>query len=539
MPQPLKSRRQMHLAGLALASALALTPTGAQAQSFSIETGSLQGLDAWSVGVRAPDNLPTTLWRGADARGIGPLLERVSPTAASPAGQALIRRVLQSPGPGPGGDDNGAAARLRFDALGRLGAADALAQMGTSLGARGNDPVIGQYLAQAALARGQTEDACRRSSIDPGTEPAVFLFRLRAFCAALAGNLPSSDLALSLGRSAGDTDTWLASVLPLVARTGPAPRTLPTARYDSSLNVAVSLAAGLRPGTDPLARSSTLALVALARADAAPAAARVPAVLELVKRGALDAGSAKALIAAVTAASPAGLSPLAQSVREAHLLGGGQAASQVIADALRRATAAADFQLTARLFAADIARMSPGLDASTSLLMARAALLAGDVGTASAFSAAAQAASAPAASLGPLEVAITAGSRADRGVFEALIAQRIAIASGTAARGIAREVAVLSALSGGANPQARAFLARTPTQGGRTGDAGQVLALTEAAAAGSVGETAVLAGLLLGDGAQTLDTLTLVAVLRALVAVGLDDSARQAATEALVFAAPT
>jgi hypothetical protein len=63
-------------------------------------------------------------------------------------------------------------------------------------------------------------------------------------------------------------------------------------------------------------------------------------------------------------------------------------------------------------------------------------------------------------------------------------------------------------------------------------------ALAAAAQSRAVGETALLASLVLAQGAQTVETNALVAVIRALRAVGLDGAARNVAVEALLSGPP-
>jgi hypothetical protein len=58
--------------------------------------------------------------------------------------------------------------------------------------------------------------------------------------------------------------------------------------------------------------------------------------------------------------------------------------------------------------------------------------------------------------------------------------------------------------------------------------------LTTAAQRGAAGETALYAALAVGDGAEQLDAAALSAILDALRAVGLDESARAIAIEAVI-----
>jgi hypothetical protein len=63
-------------------------------------------------------------------------------------------------------------------------------------------------------------------------------------------------------------------------------------------------------------------------------------------------------------------------------------------------------------------------------------------------------------------------------------------------------------------------------------------ALAAAAQSRAIGETALLASLVLAQGAQTVETNALAGVIRALRAVGLDGAARSVAIEALLSGPP-
>src|SRR5262249_6841230 len=154
-----------------------------------IETQQLTQLDAWSVGAmsRSQGGLEPTLWSGTDPVALTALFDRLPVVYESPAAFALARRVLLSGGTAPQGDAQ-AAARKRFEALGKMGAADELAIMAAGTGSGLSDPVIAQYAAQAELARGRAPDACARGRAAQVDPPPPFILRLRAYCAAQSGD---------------------------------------------------------------------------------------------------------------------------------------------------------------------------------------------------------------------------------------------------------------------------------------------------------------------------------------------------------------
>jgi hypothetical protein len=232
----------------------------------------------------------------------------------SPAALALARRVLFSGAEPPRGGDADAAARARFEALGKMGAADELAMMAAGAGAASTDVAIAQYAAQAELARGQRAQACTRGRNAAVSEQAPpFLLRLRAYCAAVGGDRAAADLALEMARAQNATDAWYTGA---VAAAGGAPGARPPiAHYDNSLSVQLSVAGQLRPGPNPLANSSTLALVAVARSEQAPQPQRAQAAALAFRRGVISAQEARTILAATPAEITSALPPIVTALR--------------------------------------------------------------------------------------------------------------------------------------------------------------------------------------------------------------------------------
>jgi len=261
---------------IALAAFAAAAPLSAAAQSnlpAPIESQELRALDAWSVSAvsRADGALNPDLWSRSEPEFLTQAFDRLPATYESPAALNLARRVRLSGGDAPRGDAS-EASRKRFEALGRMGQADALAVMAAGAGNALSDPQIATYAAQAELARGRRNEACARGrSATIGEAPPPFLLRLRAYCAAADGDRAAADLALELSRgarAASADDNWYSAAVSAVG--GAPPARAPTARYDNSLSAQLSIGAQFRPGPNPLNNASTLALVSLARTEATP-----------------------------------------------------------------------------------------------------------------------------------------------------------------------------------------------------------------------------------------------------------------------------
>lgn len=521
-----------------------LLPVCAYAQGQEpapMEVQQISELNAWTVGAlsRANGALPDDIWARSDPAFLALAFDRLPAVYDSPATMALARRVLLSGAQPPRGGDADAAARERFEALGKMGAADELAMMAAGAGGAVTDPAIAQYAAQAELARGQRPAACARGrNANAGEQTPPFLLRLRAYCAAVGGDRAAADLALELARAQNAADAWYSGA---VAAAGGAPGARPpAARYDNSLAVQLSVAGGLRPGPNPLANSSTLALVALARNEQAPQPQRAQAAALAFRRGVIGAQEARTILAATPAEITSALPPIAVALRQVTAAPGSMEAATAIAGVLRGATAYADFAAAARFFRADIATLQSAPDAASAVLFARAALAAGDAQLGQRLVASARQAGGDEAALAPLDAALVAltGARNEQGPMA--MQRRIDRAMPQQARAAARDVAILAALGAPLEGSVQTFLLANAPQGGARADSGAMLALASAVERGAIGEGALLAVAAIGEGGPArLDAESVERIVRALRGLRLEDEARRIAAEAILAGAPS
>ncbi len=541
---------------VALAAFVAMAPlTAAYAQGAlprPVESEAVQELNAWSVSAmtREQGALAPDLWARSDPAFLAAAFAKLPAVYNSPATQNLARRVLFSGGEAPRGDAV-AAARQRFEAIGRMGAADQLGIMVSGAGAATSDPIIAQYGAQAELARGQRNAACARGrAASVGETVPPFLLRLRAYCAAASGDRAAADLALELARAQNAEDAWYTGA---IAAAGGAPGARPpAARWDNSLSAQISLAGGLRPGPNPLNNASTLALVALARSEQTPQPHRAQAAALAFQRGAFNVQETRTILSATPAEISSALPPIVPALRRiaAATPATGAAAdpaapsaqdvtSAAIADVLRQATAHADFAAAARFFRTEINALQVAPDQAAAVSFARAAISNGDVQVSQRLVASARQAGAPEAALAPLDaaLAVMAGVRGDGGTMA--MQRRIDAGGAAGARAAARDVAILSALGAPVNGAVQTFFLSNAPQGGARADAGAMLALGAAVDRGATGEGALLAAAALGEGGPAaLDAESIERIIRALRGLRLEDDARRLAVEALIAGAP-
>jgi hypothetical protein len=523
------------------AAAAAFAPPGATAQqaaSPQIVTQQLQNLDVWSVSAisRAQGAFASDLWAHSDPAVVGALLGRLPSAYESPAALALARRVLFSGGDAPRGDAR-EAARERYEALGRMGAAEELATMAAGVNDALSDPDIAQYAAQAELARGRRPEACARGrGANFGDQPPAFILRLRAYCAAVTGDRAAADLALELARASGADDAWYrAAVAAAAGAPGARP---PAARFDNSLATQLSIAGQLRPGPNPLANASALALVALVRSDRSPQPLRAQAAALALARGVLSPAEARAILHATPAEATAGLPAVAAALRQAEAAPGSLAAATAISDVLRQATAPMEFAATARLFRDDIYALQAAPDAGATLMFARASLANGDAQEARRLIASARQAGAEETTLAPLDAALTILTGVRGNAATVAMQRRIDHAGASLATRAARDIVIMAALGAPLDGPTEAFLLAHPPSGGAPADPGAMAALSSALDRNASGEIALLAVVAAQRGPARLDAISLERILRALRASGLEDDARRFAVEAILAGAP-
>jgi hypothetical protein len=526
---------------LAIALAFTMLTPLALAQSnlpAPVESAQLRELDGWSVGAlsRADGALAPDLWARSDPAFVAAVFARLPANYDSPAMQILARRVLFSGGDAPRGATV-EHVRGRFEALGKMGAADELATLAAGAGSTANDPAVAMFAAQAELARGRRAEACQRGrNAQTGETPPPFLLRLRAYCAAVTGDRAAADLALEVARAQNAADAWYTGAV--AAAAGAPGSRPPAANFDNSLSTQLSIAGHLRPGANALNNSSTLALVALARNEAAPQPQRAQAAALAFRRGVINAGEARTILIATPTEVTTGLPPAVAALRQVQASPNSIEAAGAIAGVLRAATTPADFNAAARLFQADIVALPSAPDAAAALLFARAAISVGDVRNGQRLTASARQAGADEAALAPLDAALVAltGARGEQG---AMALRRRIDAGAAQPRSAARDAVILAALGAQMDGAAQGFVFGNAPQGGARADTGAMLALAAAVERGATGEGALLAVAAAGEGGPArLDAESVERIVRALRGLRLDDDARRVAAEAILAGAP-
>ncbi|TCS12244.1 hypothetical protein [Caulobacter sp. BK020] len=473
------SKRLTSCSALVLAALLSVAPAWAQVQVQSLAAPDLFSPPAGQTG------LSGDLWKDASPGVAREALPKLAAKPLSPAAAALARRVLSTGANAPAGiGDNpelGASRAMALIALGEAKGADAVLDRVPGVAA---SAPLSLAAAEAALITGADDKACRIGEALSVERGAPYWLRLRAFCQAVGGQHDAAQLTFTLAAQQTKDADYARLMNALLSGT-PAG----AANLKNGINYALSRKLGLDVSS------------AAAVATASPAL--------------------KAAIKPADAASPTDLTA-AQASAVAGLRGAkGLAAFTEAARAAQPAVAA--------LARADAPLEDP-------MLLARAALAAGDPATAQAIRGKLTSdtlpAGATAADLALLDATLAAaGGKADSQVLDGLIERG---AQGGAKSPAQPAALILASLGGALGPDARASLA-TFDPGKSAAPAGRLIVLDDAAAAGRQGEAALLALSIAADagpaGPGPVDRARLV---RALLKAGLEADARAFAVEGLL-----
>jgi hypothetical protein len=472
------SKRLTTCSAIALAAALLAAPAMAQVQVQSLAAPDLFSPPAAETG------LSGDLWKDASPGVVKEALPKLAAKPLSPAAAGLARRVLATGANAPAGigDDPelGATRALALIALGEAkGAAAVLDRVGGVAGSA----QLSLAAAEAALITGTNDKACKIGEALSVERSAPYWLRLRAFCQALADQHDAAQLTFTLAAQQTKDADYARLMNALLSGT-PAG----AANLKNGVNYALSRKLGLDVSS------------AAAVATASPALKAVVKPAEAVAPSDLTAAQAST-VAALRAAK--GLPAFTDAAK---------AALPVIA-----ALAAA------------------GAPMEDPVLLARAALAAGDPATAQTIRGKLTGDSIPGATttdLALLDATLAAAEgRKEAQILDGLIERGV---QGGAKSPAQPAALILAAFGGAMSPEARApFAAFDP--GKPAAPAGRLIVLDDAAAAGRQGEAALLALSIAADagpaGPGPVDRARLV---RALLKAGLETDARAFAVEGLL-----
>jgi hypothetical protein len=476
------SKRLTTCSAIVLATVLfsaALAPAWAQVQVQSLAAPDLFSPPAAETG------LSSDLWKDASPGIVKEALPKLATKPLSPAAAGLARRVLATGANAPAGigDDPelGATRALALIALGEARGADAVLDRVPGVASSAQ---LSLAAAEAALITGADDKACKIGEALSVERGAPYWLRLRAFCQALADQHDAAQLTFSLAAQQ-TKDADYARLMNALLSGAPAG----AANLKNGINYALSRKLGLDVSSAAAVATASPALKAAIK----PAEAAAPSDLTAAQASTVAALRGAKGLAAFTDAAKAGLPAIAALAR------------------------------------ADAPLEDP-------VLLARAALAAGDPATAQAIRAKLTGDTLPGGAtttdLALLDATLAAAEgRKDAQILDGLIERGV---QGGAKSPAQPAALILAAFGGVMSPDARApFAAFDP--GKSAVAAGRLIVLDDAAAAGRQGEAALLALSIAADaglaGPGPVDRARLV---RALLKAGLEADARAFAVEGLL-----
>ena len=172
-----------------------------EAAPSGIEVGSLEAIDPDAAGVRLPgiEPLPGDLWSGSRRSRIEALLPRLPAAAPSVAMRRLALALLTSPAQPPAGQgEAGALVLARVGRLVAMGERDAALALLESAGPEGGQTLGAQIENDRLLAALDFDAACERILGKAGRVGDGYWRRVRILCQAHAGLIEAATLGLEL-----------------------------------------------------------------------------------------------------------------------------------------------------------------------------------------------------------------------------------------------------------------------------------------------------------------------------------------------------
>lgn len=476
--------------------------------------------------------LPPDLWRGLDADALTKLIAAAPLPSSSPTLAGLMGRALDT-----GAESGGAEVAIRLGALERAGRMEEAVRL-LSAAAQAGEPGASARYATALFAVGRDEEACEvplqaaPATADAQGEAKRATFLIPAICAGAKGDKEGAALALQLARDAGLEAPLAFAAIGRFTKTStkapPVPKDVDVLDY-----ILLTLAGGaLAP--DLAGKATPALLFRLARDPNAPPELRLAAA---ERAAALNIVDGAALAAAYREAAPKlGKAQSPQALR-ARLFAALEAApsAKIRAESIDALLASGRDAGIEMPLGQALAEASAGLvrDPQAARFAEtgfRVAALAGDEQSAWAW------ADAGGGPLRSWQLLLAASDPQDPRAREALAAGvDIALKGGLPAPLLHRLVTVLDALDYDVPIPLWDAASKVPQPNdGYLPATGELSALKQAADAGEVGRTVLLAAAALGPkGPAGAHLIALGDAVRALKRVGLDQEARWIGFEAL------
>ncbi|MEO0548823.1 MAG: hypothetical protein AAFZ91_02805 [Pseudomonadota bacterium] len=520
---------------------VAITAIGLPLASAQVASEGMGDLDAWGARHLQTDepDFPPELWTGSDDETLLGLMQSIRTAQLTPSERALLRRVVLSPTLRPTGENAEALLAERARLMLELGEARAAANLAPELEveARGLDAET--IAVDLELAAGNEASACARLS---GPVPdGLYWLKLRAVCAVLEDRYSDAELAVEVASLQGLSDPWFLEAIFAASGDALIP---PAAKYDSGLNIALSSKANL--STESITLSGS-------RPDLAAAAAVRPGVTPDLKarlatmasdRGLIDGATRRQIILDRLAQENA--TPNSELEQTLLQINDPLVPLDLRAAALARALNGAAgidisrFRSIASVFAEDIAELPQTAETHAyAQVFARAALVLGDNELANRWLSIEEIDGLPRQDPFELDYLVAldmmAGGEASPGSQIAVQLSLLELAKTEEQKQAVADLFVLwSGFEYTLGPEARALIRGQFSRDAQIAPT-TLITLRSAAAAGAIGEAALIVLSETRGDPATLAHSDTAALARALRALGAEDIAGQLALEASLF----
>jgi hypothetical protein len=173
---------------------------------FRVEGLAPPGIDAVGLAGPAEGGFDQDLWAGSDGEFILALLGGLPVATENPPLRALAQRVLMTGAPVQGVAESGSILGARAERLLAMGDLEGATALLDRVPSTNNDSQIARLVVQAALLRGDQETACSRAADIAPSSDAAFWAEVTIYCRLADGDQEGARLALDLLRDQGQTD---------------------------------------------------------------------------------------------------------------------------------------------------------------------------------------------------------------------------------------------------------------------------------------------------------------------------------------------
>ncbi len=250
-----------------------------------------------SIGLTGPSDggFDRQLWQGSDAKVVLPLLSQLPVITINPPLRALTRRLLASGAPLEGVSQAGSVLEARVERLLAMGDLDTAKRLLDQLPPARGDSKLARLAAETALLDGEDPAACRSASDIAPTANAVFWSEIVVYCRLAQGDLNGARLGLDLLQEAGQTDDHAFFELASMIADGNVSAAAPPLHNPQPIHLALLRLAKLPLPASALDELSPAALTAVARAPSLAGDQQLVLAERAFRNGGLPAASLAAL----------------------------------------------------------------------------------------------------------------------------------------------------------------------------------------------------------------------------------------------------